>query len=111
MNDCQACGACCAAFCVDFDRVELAGGEFAWAGGVPPLLAVPVTGRLWRMRGTDGVPPRCVALAGDVGRAVRCTIYAQRPGPCREFEASAEVSPNPACRRARARHGLLPLDQ
>lgn len=54
-----------------------------------------------RMRGTDHVSPRCLALCGTIGQAVRCVIYDERPDPCREFEAGS-----PACLRARRRHGL-----
>jgi Fe-S-cluster containining protein len=63
------------------------------------------------MRGTEGGPaPRCVALEGEVGRAVGCTIYARRPSPCRALQASWEHGePSPQCDRARARHGLPPL--
>lgn len=102
LNICQSCGACCAAFRVDFHADELAGGAFAWGEGVPPALAVPVTDRLLRMRGTDDQPPRCVALQGEVGLQVNCSIYASRPSPCREFDVEHE-----ACARARRRHGLL----
>jgi Fe-S-cluster containining protein len=31
------------------------------------------------MRGTDDGPPRCIALAGEIGGEVRCTIYDRRP--------------------------------
>lgn len=103
-NPCQTCGACCAAFRVDFHPSELRGGAFAWADGVPPALTVAVTARLVRMRGTDTVEPRCAALQGDVGRAVACAIYAARPSPCREFQTDHD-----ACARARRRHGLAPL--
>jgi Fe-S-cluster containining protein len=85
--------------------VELAGGAFAWEGGVPSAMTVPVTAQLVRMRGTDASPPRCVALDGEVGLAVSCTIYGARPSPCREFDVTHD-----ACARARARHGLPPLD-
>jgi Fe-S-cluster containining protein len=88
-NPCTACGACCAAFRVDFH---------------PGELAVPVTTQLLRMRGTDASPPRCAALSGEIGVSVSCTIYTARPSPCREFDTSHE-----ACTRARARHGLPPL--
>jgi Fe-S-cluster containining protein len=60
-----------------------------------------VTPGIVRMVGTDATAPRCIALAGDIGREVACTIYAARPSPCREFEAGDE-----ACVRARRRHGL-----
>jgi len=101
---CQRCGACCAAFRVDFHPAELAGGDFAWGEGVPQSLTVPVTAQLVRMRGTDASPPRCVALSGVVGEEVACSIYDGRPSPCREFDVTHE-----ACAKARRRHGLPPL--
>lgn len=103
-NPCTSCGACCAAFRVDFHPVELAGGAFAWGEGVPESMTVPVTKQLIRMVGTDASPPRCVALDGEIGERVACSIYAVRPSPCREFEAAHD-----ACQRARARHNLPPL--
>ena len=36
------------------------------------------------MQGTQRVPPRCVALRGDIGREVLCAIYDFRPSPCRD---------------------------
>ncbi len=101
---CLSCGACCAAFRVDFHPLELAGGQFAWAGGVPLAHTVPVTAQLVRMTGTDASPPRCEALSGDIGQRVACSIYDARPSPCRELEAGCD-----ACARARARHGLASL--
>lgn len=103
-NPCTACGACCAAFRVDFHPAELAGGAFAWAAGVPLAMSVPVTAQIVRMRGTDESAPRCVALSGEIGGCVSCTIYDARPSPCREFDPSHD-----ACARARARHHLPPL--
>lgn len=103
-NPCTSCGACCAAFRVDFHPAELTGGAFAWEGGVPPGMTVPVTPQLMRMRGTDASPPRCVALRGEIGSEVSCTIYGARPSPCREFDVSHD-----ACARARGRYGLSPL--
>lgn len=104
---CKGCGACCAAFRVDFHISELGSGS---SPGVPPALAVPVTATLMRMQGTDAALPRCVALEGQVGSGVRCRIYAQRPSPCREFGAYAALGiGEPACDRARRRHGLPPL--
>lgn len=104
MNICQSCGACCAAFRVDFHPAELAGGAFAWESGVPREMTVPVTHHQVRMAGTDASPPRCVALAGEIGREVACTLYDSRPSPCREFDTQHD-----ACNRARQRHGLPPL--
>lgn len=73
---------------------------------MPGEMTLPVTPAMVRMRGTDETPPRCVALAGEIGQQVRCTIYAARPSPCREFDVE-----HPACNRARQRHGLELLSQ
>jgi uncharacterized protein len=62
------------------------------------------------MVGTTGDPVRCVALEGELGRQVACSIYAKRSSTCREFRASWEDgTPNEACDRARAKHGMGPL--
>lgn len=98
---CLSCGACCAAFRVDFHCSDLASAD---APGVPVELTVPLTATLVRMRGTDEAPPRCVALAGEIGREVGCTIYPQRPSPCHELQPGEE-----RCLRARAAHGLPAL--
>ena len=104
---CLSCGACCAAFRVDFHCSDLVTAEHP---GVPLALTVPVTASLLRMRGTDEAPPRCIALDGVVGQAVRCTIYEQRPGPCRDFAPYAPLGiGDDACDRARRRFGLAPL--
>lgn len=104
MSVCQSCGACCASFRVDFHPAELAGGAFAWGAGVPAAMTLPVTPAMVRMAGTDATQPRCQALSGDIGQSVACTIYEERPSPCREFDISHD-----ACGRARQRHGLPPL--
>ena len=108
-DPCLACGACCAAFRVDFHVSDLAGQP---GGCVPVDLTVPLTASLARMRGTDAGPPRCVALEGDIGVAVRCTIYADRPGPCRDFAPYAALGiGEEGCARARRRHGIQPLGE
>lgn len=105
-NPCIRCGACCAAFRVDFARDELD----SVAGRVPDGLAVELNDHLCRMRGTDHVQPRCAALVGTVGQQAHCGIYEWRPSPCREFGALAPLGRgDDACDRARARHGLAPL--
>lgn len=104
MSVCQTCGACCASLRVDFHPAELAGGAYAWADGVPLAMTVSVTAKIVRMRGTDAAPPRCVALEGEIGVAVRCAIYDARPSPCREFDVE-----HAACARARRQCGLPPL--
>ena len=104
---CLTCGACCAAFRVDFHRADLATAD---CPGVPVDLAVPLTANLYRMRGTDAAPPRCIALEGEIGKQAHCAIYAQRPGPCRDFAPYAPLGMgDDACDRARRRYGLPPL--
>ena len=79
-------------------------------GITPAELTVPVTRHLVAMRGSDRSTPRCVALAGDIGHSVRCTIYERRASPCRDFPYSwADGVHNERCDRARAAHGLPPL--
>lgn len=107
MNPCITCGACCASFRVDFARHELQ----SEGGHVPDGLTVEVTESTCRMRGTDHARPRCAALVGTVGKRASCGIYEWRPGPCREFGMLAPLGRgDEACNRARARHGLPPLD-
>ncbi|ERO61869.1 hypothetical protein P308_06785 [Pseudomonas piscis] len=63
------------------------------------------------MLGTDCKSPRCIALEGEVGKGVSCSIYAQRGSPCREFEASwIDGQHNADCDAARAAFGLAPLE-
>jgi len=105
-NPCLRCGACCAGFRVDFALEEWAGA----GGTVPEGLAEPITGTLCRLRGTDHASPRCAALVGRIGQAVRCAIHEWRPSPCREFGLRAPMGiGDGACDRARRRHGLPPL--
>lgn len=107
-NPCVRCGACCASFRVDFARGEL----MSEGGSVPDGLAVTVTSHTCRMRGTDHAQPRCAALSGQVGVDARCGIYEWRPGPCREFGMLAPLGRgDAACARARARHGIAPLQE
>ena len=44
-------------------------------------------------------------LTGTVGVRAACGIYEWRPNPCRELEPGSD-----GCERARARHGLPPLE-
>ncbi|MBV8380295.1 MAG: YkgJ family cysteine cluster protein [Paucibacter sp.] len=106
-NPCLDCGACCASFRVDFAVDELQ----SEGGCVPDGLAVPLTSHLARMRGTDHAQPRCAALVGQIGVRASCGIYEWRPAPCREFGLRAPLGlGDDACTRARARHGLPPLE-
>lgn len=106
LDPCMSCGACCASLRVSFHRSQLE----SEGGYVPDALADEETAHTCRMRGTDRSPPRCVALVGKVGEAVRCGIYEFRPDPCREF-APHNVGGilNEECNRVRQRFGLSPL--
>ena len=106
-NACTRCGACCASFRVDFAVEELD----ERGGAVPAGLAVELTETTCRLRGTDHASPRCAALVGTVGVQVHCGIYEWRPSPCREFGLRAPLGlGDEASERARARHGLPPLE-
>jgi len=64
------------------------------------------------MIGMDGSTPRCIALEGNIGEKVRCTIYENRSSVCRDFDASwIKGLPNERCDKARAAWGLPPLEQ
>ncbi len=107
-NPCLSCGACCAHFRVSFHWSE---AEPFLGGRTPAELTVKVAPHRLAMAGTASTKPRCTALEGRIGRAVCCSIYDRRPSPCREFEASWHNGvPSERCDRARAAHGLPPLN-
>ncbi|MGL5223208.1 MAG: YkgJ family cysteine cluster protein [Plesiomonas shigelloides] len=106
LNPCVSCGACCAYF-----RVSFYWGETTEGGGlVPEHLTEQVTPHLVCMQGTGQRPARCVALTGQIGESVSCSMYHQRSSTCRQFAMSGENGVhNPDCDKARAAHGLPPL--
>jgi Fe-S-cluster containining protein len=88
--DCQSCGACC--------RTELWAITVQPADPTPRYLtrAMPRGGgyagfdgedRVRCMRDRDG---RCEALHGEIGQAVHCLCYHQRPELCRSFSAGSD---------------------
>lgn len=93
---CLSCGACCAAFRVSFYWAE--------APELDPAVTEQLTPHLSCMRGSNSKAPRCVALQGEIGVSTACSVYADRPPPCREVQVGDEK-----CQRARARHGLSAL--
>lgn len=106
-NPCISCGACCCTYRVSFYWGE---ADDAPGGTVPAHLTVQVTPMLRAMQGTHPQVTRCVALTGEPGREVSCSIYPQRSQACREFEAwQPDGQPDPRCTRARARFGLPEL--
>lgn len=96
---CLTCGACCCHFRVSFYWQE------AEQRGLDESKLVQITP--WRVcfSGTEREQPRCVHLQGSVGTHAACRIYEQRPHPCRELQVGDEK-----CLKARAAHGLPPLE-
>ncbi|MBN1504142.1 MAG: YkgJ family cysteine cluster protein [Candidatus Eisenbacteria bacterium] len=112
-NPCLTCGACCARFRVSFYWGET---DAVKGGTVPFVLTEHVTRFRLCMQGTNQRNPRCVALKGEIGKRVTCTIYATRPTTCREFgirfedgKIYATKAELERCNQARAAWGLPPL--
>lgn len=113
VNPCLTCGACCAFFRVSFYWLEAEPGT---ENPVPPELTEDLPPQRLCMKGTNQKHPRCAALVGQVGAGAVCTIYENRPSPCREFGVqfvdgcvrgdAAEIL---RCNHARAAWGLPPL--
>ena len=107
-NPCVNCGLCCSNFRVSFYHGEIEGMPF---GFVPVDMVEKLTESRACMKGTSQKNPRCVALSGTLGEEVACTIYEQRPTPCREFEVwEADGTVNERCQKLRAAK-KLPLLQ
>jgi uncharacterized protein len=77
--DCRPCGACCAyaeswpSFIGDRDGAD-----------IPDELIDFEHGRMLSHAN------RCAALVGKVGVGTRCSVYANRPLVCREFQSGSE---------------------
>ncbi len=101
--DCQTCGACCR----NYETVEVSvyDKNFEWLKENNYLIAKPfdyydapskkqkIPRNVFQMRlavseDTDN-SKRCIALAGNVGEQVKCSIYENRPNTCRTFEAAS----------------------
>lgn len=91
MYDCQSCGACCA---------------YKWSW---PVLrrdksdAVNIPSEMihekYPLMKTEG--NRCVALCGEIGKKVSCSIYRDRPISCQKFEVGSDL-----CKEARKELGF-----
>lgn len=109
VHPCQSCGACCAHFRVLFYWREAEASDLG-ARAVPIDLTEDISAQKRGMKGTSGKQIRCVALQGKLAEKVSCSIYGQRPTPCRDFEASYENGEkNSRCDKARGAYGLAPL--
>lgn len=106
-NPCLDCGICCTHFRISFYWAE---ADDAPGGFVPSHMTEKLTPHLRCMKGSNDVPRRCSALVGEIGHQVACSIYEQRPSPCREFPVYLDGGvPNPKCNELRAGVGLPPL--
>jgi Fe-S-cluster containining protein len=107
-NPCTSCGACCAFFRVSFYHGEC---DSSSGGTVPTGMTETLTHFRQVMVGTNQKLPRCAALKGEIGTSVGCGIHPLRASVCRDFPPSWENGVhNPDCDRARAAHGLPPLE-
>jgi Fe-S-cluster containining protein len=91
---CQSCGACCA-YSRDWPRFTTESDA-----EIDRIESRYIDASLAGLR-CDG--DRCSALAGEVGVATACTIYAVRPEVCRACQPGDH-----ACSMARERFGLGP---
>jgi len=94
-SPCQSCGACCA-YSRDWPRFTT---EDDTALDLIPARFVNTGLSGMRCEGE-----RCAALAGRIGEATACTIYALRPDVCRACQPG-----DPECAIARRRFGLPEL--
>lgn len=107
-NPCLNCGACCSHFRISFYHSEL---DYHPAGFVPDSMAEKVNDTYACMTGTKSGEGRCIALQGSIGESISCSIYANRPTPCRKYRVWLEDgSPNPECQKLRAKIGLKLLE-
>lgn len=94
-SPCQSCGACCA-YDRNWPRFSLE-SEADLALIPEALVALDKSGM--RCQGD-----RCLALAGEIGKQVACTIYGLRPDVCRACQPG-----DPECNIARAHYGFSSL--
>lgn len=103
LNPCSNCGVCCSHFRIGFYAGEVEGGL---GGVVPADKVIKFSDVRAVMKGTEH-GGRCVALTGEIGQKVGCSIYHNRPTPCREFPVWEEDgTANAKCNELRAKHGL-----
>jgi uncharacterized protein len=95
VEDCQKCGACCVN-----PRDNMAEGFMSYVeiSSHDTILQRRDLVKKLVVLDADGVPHlrlakdgRCLALAGTLGKSVRCTIYHHRPSPCRRVEPGSAL--------------------
>jgi Fe-S-cluster containining protein len=92
--------------------------SFYWAeaepflgGVVPSALTEKLNPNCLVMQGTNSPAPRCIALQGEIGGEIGCTIYPDRPSVCRSLQpAWLNHMPSLQCDKARQKHGLPVLE-
>lgn len=78
---------------------------------MPAELTEKLTPFLVVMKGMNQPKPHCIALKGEIGSQVQCTIYENRSSVCRDFQYSWENGErNERCDKARRAWGLPPLE-
>lgn len=104
-NPCKTCGVCCTHYRISFYQ-----GECDTNGGlVPANMVIPITPFIVAMKGSE-TGGRCIALTGEIGKDIGCSIYHNRPSSCRSFPVWLENgNPNPDCQTLRQKAGLKPL--
>jgi len=104
-NPCFECGQCCQHFRVSFYHGEIEGNG---AGIVPGDLTTKLTDHLACMKGTEKGSAPCIALKHTKEEGWRCSIYEQRPSPCREFNVfNEDGTMNKDCQKLRMKIGLF----
>ena len=107
MSACFQCGQCCQHFRVSFYHGEVEGNG---TGTVPADMVTQLKPHLCCMKGTEKGNGKCVALAYTESEGYRCTIYENRPSPCREFNMmNDDGSVNSDCNQLRMAIGLSSL--
>lgn len=103
--ECRQCGACCcnspenrAEGFTDYIEVDARAPLWKKPELVRRLVVYTEEGEAHLRLHPDG---RCLGLRGRVGVKVNCTIYDDRPTPCRTVESGSAL-----CRRYRVARGL-----
>ena len=99
--ECLTCGACCAfLLCVSVKPTDSTADSYLWKITDKGKLGDTVVDEFMRRNIETAA---CIALSGEVGEAVGCKIYEDRPQVCREFEAGSDK-----CHAIRRSYGIEP---
>ncbi len=111
-NPCFECGQCCQKLRVSFYHGEvLHQDKDQLIGMVPPEMVTQLTPHIVCMAGTEDGKQSCIALRHDLQHGCRCSIYEQRPSPCREFNIfNEDGSVNLLCDKLRSAVGLPSIE-